>query len=267
MSQTMQPVAEVKVVSFNMLAPCYKRMRGVTNPSNASSNSTSCRTSGSGSSSVCGVWKPDLREADIDAVWSQRARETVDFVEKDLLPSASIVALQEYWLHESYASMFQLSLNAHGFEVRFFKRPGDKADSVALAVRLQDFEIKGQSDVQLCAIGDRVALVLWLLHRASGKTFLVANTHLSFPHNLFDRTNQILQMRNLIEHIESYAAVNGVGPATRIITGDFNVEGSQQKPKCSRLHVSFLTLSPLSRLHWKDDSEVRVVSKSPIYLS
>ena len=86
------------------------------------------------------------------------------------------------------------------------------------------------------AIGDRVALVLWLSHRASGKTFLVANTHLSFPHNLFDRNNQILQMRNLIEHIESYAKANGVGPATRIIAGDFNVEGAS--PVAALLYCS-----------------------------
>jgi len=246
----MQSVAEVKVVSFNMLAPCYKRMRGVTNPTTSRSSSSSSgggsgegggatpSSSGGGGSggSGYGVWKQDVREADLDAVWSQRARETVDFVENELLPSASVVALQEYWLHESYASMFQMSMNANGFEVRVFKRPGKKADSVALAVRLRDFEIKGQSDVQLCAIGDRVALVLWLSHRASGKTFLVANTHLSFPHNLFDRNNQILQMRNLIEHIESYAKANGVGPATRIIAGDFNVEGAS--PVAALLYCS-----------------------------
>lgn len=33
----------------------------------------------------------------MEAVWNQRAMETVAFVEEELLPTASIVALQEFW--------------------------------------------------------------------------------------------------------------------------------------------------------------------------
>ena len=66
---TADPIAEFQLVSFNMLAPCYKRMRNqvVTNTG--------------------GTRRQDLREADMAAVWNQRAKETVEFVEQELLPT------------------------------------------------------------------------------------------------------------------------------------------------------------------------------------
>ena len=66
---TANPIAEFQLVSFNMLAPCYKRMK----------NQVMANTGG--------TRRQDLREADMAAVWNQRAKETVEFVEQELLPT------------------------------------------------------------------------------------------------------------------------------------------------------------------------------------
>ena len=70
------PIAEFQLVSFNMLAPCYKRMRNQV------------------VSNTGGTRRQDLREADMAAVWNQRAQETVEFVEQELLPT-----VRHYPLH------------------------------------------------------------------------------------------------------------------------------------------------------------------------
>jgi hypothetical protein len=198
--ESFEPVAELNIVTFNMLAPCYKRISGET---------TNGRRE---------------RESDRSKIWNQRAEDTISFFETELLPTSSIIALQEFWLEKNYAAMFEKTFESRGFEMRSLKRSGNKMDAVAIVYRKEDFEIKGSEDIYLCSVGDRVALLLWLCHKKTGKSLLVANTHLSFPHNVFDRMNQMRQMRKLTAAIDKYSKDKNVGPATRIITGDFNSE-------------------------------------------
>ena len=214
-----EPVAEFNVVTFNMLAPCYKRISG-------ESSSTGRRE----------------RESDKSAMWKQRAQETVTFLEEELLTASSIIALQEFWLDKEYSSIFANCFKQKGFDIRILKRSGSKMDAVAIAVKNDVFEIKGSQDVYLCSVGDRVALLLWLCHRETGKNILVANTHLSFPHNVFDRMNQMRQMRKLTDAIDRYSKDHKIGPSTRIITGDFNSEVKSSvcdHLKSSGYHSSF----------------------------
>mmetsp|Transcript_25759 Transcript_25759/g.24611 ORF Transcript_25759/g.24611 Transcript_25759/m.24611 type:complete len:576 (+) Transcript_25759:229-1956(+) len=199
--ESFEPVAELNIVTFNMLAPCYKRISGET---------TNGRRE---------------RESDRSKIWNQRAEDTISFFETELLPTSSIIALQEFWLEKNYATMFEKIFENRGFEMRSLKRSGNKMDAVAIVYRKEDFEIKGSEDIYLCSVGDRVALLLWLCHKKTGKSVLVANTHLSFPHNVFDRMNQMRQMRKLTAAIDKFSKDKNVGPATRIITGDFNSEG------------------------------------------
>lgn len=218
-NESYEPVVEFNIVTFNMLAPCYKRISGET-------SSTGRRE----------------RESDKSIMWNQRAQETVAFLEKELLTASSIIALQEFWLDKEYASIFTNCFRQKGFELRTLKRSGSKMDAVAIAIKSDVFEIKGSLDVYLCSVGDRVALLLWLCHRETGKNILVANTHLSFPHNVFDRMNQMRQMRKLTDAIDRFSKDHKVGSSTRIITGDFNSEVKSSvcdHLKSSGYHSSF----------------------------
>jgi mRNA deadenylase 3'-5' endonuclease subunit Ccr4 len=200
-NESFEQIVEFSLVTFNMLAPCYKRIAR--------------ETSGAGRRE---------RESDRSLMWNQRATDTITFFEKELLPSSSILALQEFWLNEEYSSMFEKFFDERGYDFRTLKRSGSKTDAVAIAVRKDEFEIMGSEDLYLCPVGDRVALLLWLRHKRTGKNIIVANTHLSFPHNAFDRMNQMRQMRKLTDAIDRYCKNNKVGSSTRIVTGDFNSE-------------------------------------------
>ena len=197
-----------------MLAPCYKRLRQPTVEKVGNHVGLDIPQK---------EWQ-DMREADVEEEWHKRAEESITFIENEIVPTASIIALQEFWLNTWYAAMFEIAFENHGFEMRNFKRTGEKPDAVALAIRKDEFEILDESDIHLCSVGDRVALLLWLRHRKSNKMLLVANTHLSFASTTFDKTHQMRQMHTLITAIEDYAITRCVGPATKIIAGDFNLE-------------------------------------------
>ena len=77
----------------------------------------------------------------------------------------------------------------------------------------------GSENIFLCSQGDRVALLLWLRHKHSGKDLLIANTHLSFPHTIFDKMSQVRQVQKLTEDIEAFTGQHGIRRGTQIILG------------------------------------------------
>jgi mRNA deadenylase 3'-5' endonuclease subunit Ccr4 len=191
------------VASFNLLAPCYKRLAP--------------------EAGELGRRRREDGDADL---WQSRVVKTIEFCRNEIYEGTDIVGFQEYWLDDQYNSLMLEGLKEHGFEVRHLRRTGKKQDAVAIAVKSDTFEILGSENVFLCALADRVALVLHLLHKPSGKTMLVANTHLSFPHSTFDRVNQMQQMKKLTNTMTQYAARHGIKHAARIVLGDFNVDSN-----------------------------------------
>jgi hypothetical protein len=116
------------------------------------------------------------------------------------------------------------------------------------------FNILGRRDVYLCTHGDRVALILWLRHKSTGKHFVVANTHLSFPHNKFDRLNQVRQMQMLTEAMDMFAKQSGIKRSTRMIMGDFNVES--ESPVCDHLRdLGYYSAFEVKPPSWRDPSD------------
>lgn len=221
----MRELARVDVVSFNLLAPCYKRMESRTPVGRRH------------------------RESHNREVWMPRAEEALTFFRREIIPAAGIIALQEFWMgDEGYKQMFMAEFERQGFSVTTLQRTGDKMDAVALLVKRSDFEIMAHKNVNLCSV-DRIALVLWLKHKATGKSLVVANTHLSFPHTSLDRMLQMHQMRTLTSAMEAFEKELLIGSSTKIIVGDFNVEA--QSPVCNHLrergYVNGMEVSPPAR--------------------
>lgn len=108
-------------------------------------------------------------------------------------------------------------------------------DAVALVVKRTEFEILGHKNVNLFS-ADRIALLLWLQHKQTGKNMIIANTHLSFPHTALDRMLQMRQMNTLEAEIAAFEVQNQLTSATRVVVGDFNVEA--QSPVCASLRRS-----------------------------
>ena len=102
----MRELASIDVLTFNMLAPCYKRM--------STRNATGRRH----------------RESYDRKAWRPRAERTFDFFREEIFPSASIIALQEFWMgEEEYKKMFLDEFERQGFEVLTLQRTGDKVRS------------------------------------------------------------------------------------------------------------------------------------------
>ena len=205
-------ISDFEVVSFNLLAPVYKRLQ--------QKDSTTGRR---------------LRESSKEALWVKRAKETSKFFQDEVYGRAAIIAFQEYWLEEQYCQLFEKEFNKHGYEMRLLQRSGTKLDAVAILVQADVFDILGEEDVYLGSFGDRVALLLWLKHKVTGRHILLANTHLTFPHNPLDRLNQMQQMKNLTSVIDVFAHKYSIEHATRIVLGDFNVES--HSPVCDHLRT------------------------------
>lgn len=188
-------IGQFKLVTFNMLAPCYKRLE-------------------------------DRRQRETDVGWQGRADQSVAFFERELLQNFQLVSLQEYWLNEEYSKMFKRLATRLGFSVYSLRRhPTRKEDAVAIMVQTSVLQVKGYDNVFLCAESDRVALLVHLVHRETKKNIIVANTHLSFPHTDYDRKKQMRQMEHLLSAMERFSTDKCRCPdASKIVMGDFNVE-------------------------------------------
>jgi endonuclease/exonuclease/phosphatase family metal-dependent hydrolase len=168
--------------------------------------------------------------------WNDRANKAIKLLREEILPHTSILALQEFWLESNYSKIFSDEFARSGYQVRALQRSSRKMDSVAILVNRRMFHIIGSECLTLCYVSDRVALLLWLKHIETGKDILFLNTHLSFPHNNFDRQQQLSQIHMIVNSIERYAKVNNIPNATRIVTGDFNTE--YQSPVCEQLTLA-----------------------------
>ena len=224
-----------------------------------------------------------IRESSEEEQWRARAKSTLDFFRREMY-GCDIISLQEFWLDEKYSDMFVNEFREEGFELKLLQRSGEKKDAgtmsctrssnrmtpsltllsltllfylqsilltstVGFAIKSASLQIKQHKYVYLCHQNDRVALLLWLSHRHTDKNILVASTHLSFPHNVFDRMNQMRQMQNLTEAIDKFKKDNKLEHATNIILGDFNVES--KSPVCDHLkdsgYYSCFEVSPPDR--------------------
>ena len=215
---------KIKLLSFNLLAPVYKRLPSI--------------------DPATGFHK---REANHPEMWQDRAHRAMEFFRREVINKTDIIGFQEFWLEQNYIKIFEKEFESHGYNWYLLQRPGRKTDAVAIIIKSSVFDTLGVEKVYLHTMGDRVALLLWLRHRESQTDFLVANTHLSFPHNSMDRLNQMQQMKNLTTVIEMYAFRHNISlQATRIVMGDFNVES--QSPVCDHLrnvgYVSCFEVSP-----------------------
>ena len=231
-------VGELSAVTFNMLAPCYKRL------------------------AERDLLGRNRREADVD--WRERADETLTFFEGQLLQDFQIVSLQEFWLQDEYQKQFKRLVSRLGYSLHTLRRhPTRKEDAVATMVQTSVFHVKSYDNIFLCSTSDRVALVLWLEHRETKKNIIVANTHLSFPHSARDMDNQMSQMKFLLQAIDNFATSKcGCPEATRIVMGDFNVESSSEVCDLLRLggYRSCIDTSPPPIVRGDDKVSRRFVS-------
>lgn len=175
----------LSITTFNILAPCYHELRNTKNPNN---------------------------------LYLKRNANIVNVL-KNL--HSHILCLQEFWM--TNPEMKELYTNALKDDYPssiFHKRTGYKQDGVAMFIH-KDLQLLDVKKIDFRDPGDRVALLCKVIHKdVPKKEFLVLTTHLTFPHNNFDRN--ILrksQIKKITKYIDDYLGDNSI---PIILTGDLN---------------------------------------------
>jgi len=160
----------LSVCTFNVLAPCYKRLSSEYD-----------------------------RESSYESKWKSRHLSIIN-----LLQSLQIhlICLQEFWLSErSFSELYESYLSSK-YSFHYVQRTHNLDDGLAILVDRNYFKVIDQFNLFLNDIGNRVGLLLNLEY--NGKCLLIINIHLTFPHDSFDRQLRLTQMKKFLELIHEY---------------------------------------------------------------
>ena len=203
------------VTTFNVLAPCYKR-----------------------------VQQPDgttAMEASDRATALDRQTRVLDLVAE---LDSTCVCLQEFWHADAAtAELYATALRRAGYTFHVTPRTGGRPDGLLTAVRDDAFEVVETRDILFNDCGDRVATLVHLRPRvaafrapadasASFGDVLLVNTHLLFPHNSNSTLIRLRESFKILEYLHEYQEYHRGALASRtsaptrrlpvVMCGDFN---------------------------------------------
>lgn len=197
----------LSLVTFNLLAPCYKRLF---HPS--------------------GQERRD-REQSHPSLWRPRLDALLQLL-LTLSPAPDVIALQEVWFHPPFLARLEAALAPH-FHLFYARRPCPKQDGLATLVRRRAAALHPVRPPALVAAfpladSDRVGLAVSLV-LASGRPLLVLNAHLTFPHCIRNRRTRLEQADALVR----FVADAQLPTAPALLLGDMN--GDSDSRVCKRL--------------------------------
>ena len=203
------------VTTFNVLAPCYKRVK-----------------------------QPDgttAMEASNRATALDRQTRVLDLITR---LNSTCVCLQEFWHADAAtAELYATALRRAGYTFHVTPRTGGRPDGLLTAVRDDAFEVVETRDILFNDCGDRVATLVHLRPRvaafrapadasASFGDVLLVNTHLLFPHNSNSTLIRLRESFKILEYLHEYQEYHRGALASRtsaptrrlpvVMCGDFN---------------------------------------------
>ena len=189
------PLPALSICSFNVLAPCYKKADRA-------------------------GWLNFRSESDGDD-WRPRHQSIV----ADLARlQAHIICLQEYWFQPAAVDLYAAGLgDTHTAYTA--QRPGQKQDGLAIWISKQLRVL----DSAALDFRDRAARIAQMVHVAyppsfqpAPSSFLVANTHLAFPHHCLDVKLRVQEAAKLVDWVDAYIAQHSLQGIPTFLAGDFN---------------------------------------------
>jgi hypothetical protein len=174
----------LKLVTFNVLAPCYKSI-----------NSSR------------------IHESEFEHLYLDRNNQICNQL---LETRADIICLQEYWTQsESIRNLYKKRLGSR-YTIRELPRTSHwrtRDDGLAMFVNYERLLLQDARDIYYHDCGDRVAQLLLLALKPSPEyshipsayhQFICCNTHLLFPHNAYSTNIRVREISKLLDFIESY---------------------------------------------------------------
>ncbi|GAB0488995.1 hypothetical protein MMPV_000210 [Pyropia vietnamensis] len=245
----MAPPTHLTVATFNLLAPCYKRM----SPAVVTA-APGTAVGGPGGSAHPYPDRPTAstpwasrprrpREGDAPHLWRPRLAALIDEL-ASLQPPPDILCLQEWWFASAYADALTAALEGT-YVLTTARRPG-KDDGLAIGVR-RPLGVAAAASWRLVDGDDRVALLVAVeagppppplpvgidgggvggSATAAAPVVVVVNTHLTFPHGVGDGVMRLQQVSALTEVVDGWVdEAPGREGAPVLIVGDFNGEAS-----------------------------------------
>jgi Endonuclease/Exonuclease/phosphatase family len=176
---------KLKVVTFNILAPCYSTVKA-------------------------GNELEKYRKY----AYLERNNEICN---KLLDSKADIICLQEFWIDNDDIKKLYRNRLEKVYDMRELPRTSywrDREDGLAIFYNKDRFILQDAKDIRFHDCGDRVAQLLLLAVKPDSindsnqtipfQQFLIVNTHLLFPHNEASTNIRIREMSKILDYIESY---------------------------------------------------------------
>lgn len=217
LSQTILSATEetsLKIVSFNILAPCYNKLKG------------------------------EGMESEIESGHKEiYMARNIAICEQLLQSNADVICLQEFWFgSEDIMQLYKSMLcGAKGYSLKELRRTSHwrmRDDGLACFVKDERVVVQDTRAILFHDCGDRVAQMLLLALRppagapanTPAQQFVCVNTHLLFPHNEYSTKIRLREIAKILGFIESYrmrelcSTVCGRSDVRLpiIIAGDFN---------------------------------------------
>lgn len=193
------------VLTYNVLAPCYRRM-------------PRRKLRGLGSRE---------RESSLDEVWRARQAEVLDLV-ASATPRPDVVCLQEYWTDPACAALYEAALGGE-YDFAVVRRPR-KADAVACLVRRGGrAALRAWRGIVAPYSGQRVALAMHLDVRGVGDV-VFTGLHLQYPGSVLENRARSHQAEHFVKESRRLRGEWGVSEAAPMLfAGDFNGSGDADR--------------------------------------
>ncbi|CAF3687359.1 unnamed protein product [Rotaria sp. Silwood1] len=179
----------LSVCTFNVLAPCYKRLSSEKD-----------------------------RESLHESLWHRRHSSIINLLQS---LEIDLICLQEFWFKNPlFIQLYKANLSPK-YSFYTLQRTGFLDDGLAILIDSNRVKFIDRYDMKLHDIGNRIGILLNL--EFNGKNILVINLHLTFPHNRFERRVRLKQMIKFLELIHKYQQANNLlNQCSIILSGDFN---------------------------------------------
>eukprot|EP00981_Chlorochromonas_danica_P002423 scaffold471_cov318-Ochromonas_danica.AAC.14 len=245
----------IKIVSFNILAPCYKRMNVIISPINSSTLLNQTETNHLSQTTPSAGTEKHFESEQADLFLPRNESICQKLLEAD----ADIICIQEFWSGSpAIRALYEEALCNGKYQSYYIERTAhwsERKDGLAVFIRCKKFVVEDRRDIYFHDCGDRVALmlVLGLIPKdplAKLQRFICVNTHLLFPHDDSCSKIRLREVTKLIGYIEAYklrqlcadVCVRGDVRLPVIIAGDFNGDyrGHVYRfMKCQNFHSAY----------------------------